>query len=247
MAIPVAPMALPAADDDNSGQFTTHHIVDTHMRRKALSVVYTNDPVAVESSIQTMEQFLAEDKYQVVGFDLEYTIGHAGHDQKVAIAHLCVRHDVLIYNYHLATRPCERFSIFINSSDYKFVVVDTTNDLKALKVSGLKCSNLVNIQDHYKVWGSTKNKLNSLVDLASAIINPYYMKMKDESKKDKDTWHSVWHRRLDEEHVKYAANDAYTSYEMYMRIVDMRKCLTHDRAEGSSHKAVAGASQEVDD
>ena len=64
--------------------------------------------------------------------------------------------------------------------------MDTTNDLKALKVSGLKCLNLVNIQDHYKVWDSAKNKLNSLVVLASAIIDPYYMKMKDESKKDKN-------------------------------------------------------------
>ena len=184
MAIPVAPMALPVADNDNGGQFTTHHVVDTHMRGKALSMVYTNDLVSVESSIQTMEQFLAEDKYQVVGFDLEYTISRAGHDQKVIIAQLCVRHDVLVYHYHLATRPCERFSSFINSSDYKFAAVDTTNDLKVLKVSGLKCLNLVNIQDHYKVWGKAKNKLNYLVDLASAIIDPYYMKMKNESNKD---------------------------------------------------------------
>ena len=247
MALPVAPMALPAADDDNGGQFTMHHVVDTHVRGKALSVVYTNDPVSVESSIQTMEQFLAEDKYQVVGFDLEYTIGRAGHDQKVVVAQLCVRHDVLVYHYHLATRPCERFSRFINSSDYSFATVDTTNDLKALKVSDLKCPNLVNIQHHYKVWGSDKNKLNSLVDLASAIIDPYYMKMKDESKKDKNAWHSVWHERLDEQHVKYAAMDAYTSYEMYRRIVDMRNCLLPDPDEGSSHIAVAGASQEVDD
>ena len=65
-------------------------------------------------------------------------------------------------------------------------MVDTTNDLKALMVSGLKCPNLVNIQHDYKVWGSDKNKLNSLVDLASAIIDPYYMKMKNESKKDKN-------------------------------------------------------------
>ena len=43
-------------------------------------MVYMNDPVSVESSIQTTEQFLVEDKYQVVGFDLEYTIGRAGHD-----------------------------------------------------------------------------------------------------------------------------------------------------------------------
>ena len=121
----------------------------------------------------------------MVGFNLEYTIGRAGHDQKVAVAQLCVRHDVPVYHYHLATRPCERFSRFINSSDYNFATVDTTNDLKALKVSGLKCLNLFNIQHHYKVWGSDKNKLNSLVDLALAIIDPYYMKMKNESKKDK--------------------------------------------------------------
>ena len=131
MAIPVAPMALPAAAADNGGQFTMHHVVDTHVRGKALSVVYTNDPISVESSIQTMEEFLAEDKYRVVGFDLEYTSGHAGHDQKVAIAQLCVRHDVLVYHYHLATTPCERFSRFINNSDYSFTAVDTTNDLKA--------------------------------------------------------------------------------------------------------------------
>ena len=74
------------ADDDNDGKFTTHHVVDTHVRGKALSVVYTNDLVSVESSIQTMEQFLTEDKYRVVGVDLEYTMGHVGHDQKVVVA-----------------------------------------------------------------------------------------------------------------------------------------------------------------
>ena len=45
----------------------------------------------------------------------------------------------------------------------------------------------------------------------------------------------------------YAAKDAYTSYEMYRRIVDMRNYLLPDPDEGSSHIAVAGASQEVDD
>ena len=105
MALPVAPMALLAADDDNDEQFTTQHVVDMHVRGKALSVVYMNNPVSVESSIQTMEQFLVKDKYQVVGFELEYTIDRAGHDQKVVVAQLCVRHDVLIYHYHLATSP----------------------------------------------------------------------------------------------------------------------------------------------
>ena len=57
----------------------------------------------------------------------------------------------------------------------------------------------------------------------------------------------MWHKRLDEQHVKYAAMDAYTSYEMYRRIVDLRNCLLPDKDEGSSHIAVAGASQGVDD
>ena len=55
MALPVAPMALPAADDDNGVQFTMQHVMDTHVRGKALSKLYTDDPVSVESSIQTME------------------------------------------------------------------------------------------------------------------------------------------------------------------------------------------------
>ena len=95
--------------------------------------------------------------------------------------------------------------------------------------------------------GSAKNKLKSLVDLASAIIDPYYAKMKNESNKDKNAWHSVWHKRLDEQHVKYAAMDAYTSYEMYKWIVDMRNCLLRDLDEGSSHIAMVRESQEVDD
>ena len=54
-------------------------------------------------------------------------------------------------------------------------------------------------------------------------------------------------RELDEQHVKYPAKDAYTSYEMYRRIVDMWKCILPAPDEGSSHRAVARVSQEVDD
>ena len=48
-------------------------VVDTHRRFMDLSVVYTNDPVWVEHSIHIMELLLAEEKYKVVVFDLEYT------------------------------------------------------------------------------------------------------------------------------------------------------------------------------
>ncbi|KAE8795320.1 putative methyltransferase PMT27 [Hordeum vulgare] len=175
MGLPVAPLALLVADNDNGGEFTMYHVEDTHMRGKDLSVVYTNNPISVEISIRTMEQLLSEDKYLVVGFDLEFTSGHAGKDQKVAIAQF------------------------------------------------------------------TNNEQNSMVDPALSIIEPYYMKIKDERKKDKNALHSAWDQRVDEEHVKYVAKDAYTSYDMYRRIVDMRKCLCPAPDEGSSHRAVAGA------
>ncbi|KAE8806991.1 Serine/threonine-protein kinase [Hordeum vulgare] len=93
-----------------------------------------------------------------------------------------MRHDVLVYHYHLATSHFKRFSRFINNPDYSFAIVDTINDLKSLDVLGLTCRNHFNIGDHYKVWGRTNNKQNSLVDLAWAI----HMKMKDESKKEKN-------------------------------------------------------------
>ncbi|KAE8767101.1 putative ubiquitin-conjugating enzyme E2 26 [Hordeum vulgare] len=124
--------------------------------------------------------------------------------------------------------------MFINSPDYSVATVDTTNILKALNVSGLTCQKLVYICDQYKVWGSTNNKHNSLADLASDIIYPYYMNMKDESKKDKNTWQSGSDQRLDEEHVKYTGKDMYRSYKIYRQIVDMRKCHHHAQMRDQS-------------
>ena len=80
----------------------------------------------------------------------------------------------------MATEPCDRFNRFVNSTDYKFATVETTNDVKALRVMGLACKYLVEIRDHYNVWGSMKD---SLVELASAIIDPYYEKMKQDAQR----------------------------------------------------------------
>ena len=75
----------------------------------------------------------------MVGFDHEYTRTHAGSRPKVVIVQMCVRHQVLVYHYYLATRPCERFARFINSPHYMFALVDITNDVKALENSGIAC------------------------------------------------------------------------------------------------------------
>ena len=129
-------------------------------------------------------------------------------DQKVAIAQLCVRHHVLIYHYCMATEPCDRFNRFVNSTDYKFATVDTKDDAKALSVTGLACKNLVEIRDHYRVWGITKD---SLVELASAIIDPYYEKMKQDAQRTSlVSWHRACMRQLDEPHLRFAAKSMYT-------------------------------------
>ena len=155
------------------------HRVETHAREMDLSAVYTIDPAVVDDYINSVEQLLAGDKYKVVDIDLQYTASCPGIDQKVAIAQLCVCHHVLIYHYRMTTEPCDRFNRFVNSTDYKFATVETMGDVNALSVTGLACKNLVEIHDHYRVWGSTKK--DSLVELASAIIDPYYEKMKQDA------------------------------------------------------------------
>ena len=70
----------------------------------------------------------------------------------------------------MATKPCDRFNKFVNTTDYKFAMVETKDDVNVLSVTGLACKNLVEMRDHYRVWGSTKK--DSLVELAMAIIDP---------------------------------------------------------------------------
>ena len=80
-------MALRAAADDEQ-QFTIHVVVDTQKMFMDLLIVYTNNPVWVEHSIHIMELLLAEEKYKVVGFDLEYTRARVGSRPKVIFAQI---------------------------------------------------------------------------------------------------------------------------------------------------------------
>ena len=224
-------MALRVAADDEQ-QFTMHAVVDTHRRFTEILLVYTNNPVWVEHSIHIMELLLAQEKYKVVGFDLEYTRARAGSCPKVAVTQMRVCHHVLVCHYCLATRPCEHFARFVNSPTYMFATVDITNDVKALKNLGIACQNLVDIQGQYKIWGSKEHEKDSQVHLAEAIIDPYYRDMKDLCNKDKRAWHSAWMEKLEKAHVVYATKEAYTSYDMYMQIIDMRKSLLPQNGQG---------------
>ena len=65
-----------------------HDMVATHQRFTELSVVYTNNPVWVEHSIRIMELLLADEKYKVVGFDLEHTRARVRSRPKVVVAQM---------------------------------------------------------------------------------------------------------------------------------------------------------------
>ena len=97
----------------------------------------------------------------------------------------------------MATKPCDHFNRFVNSTNYKFATVETKDDVNALNVTGLACKNLVEICDHYTVWGSTKKV--SLVELAPTIVDPYYEKMKQDAQRTSPlSWHRAWMWQLDE-------------------------------------------------
>ncbi|KAE8809406.1 hypothetical protein D1007_13997 [Hordeum vulgare] len=124
---------------------------------------------------------------------------------------------------------------FVNNPNYIFGTVDTTNDELVLKTTSLTRRNLVYIQCQYKILGGEEKHKDSMVDLAMAIIDPYYRGIKYVYKK-KVAWHRAWVRRLDEDHVKYAAKDVYVSYEMCRSVVDMRKYLRSAPTGTPRHK-----------
>ncbi|KAE8804752.1 hypothetical protein D1007_19164 [Hordeum vulgare] len=90
-----------------------------------------------------------------------------------------------------------------------------------------------------EVWGSKKDQ-DYHVDLALDIINPYYRDMKAEGEKNKRVCHRAWVKRLDEYHIQITAKETYTCYEMFRRIINMRKCLLPKHDEGSSRKESGG-------
>ena len=61
-----------------------------------------------------------------------------------------------------------------------------------------------------------------MVDLAAAIIDPYYANMKE----DMDTKDlNMWEVPLYLAYITDTSKDTYACYDMYRRILDMRACL----------------------
>ena len=130
----------------------------------------------------------------------------------------------MVYHYHYATpSPSERLANFINNYAYEFATIHANNDRRVLEDTSLSCQKLVDIQEQYKIKNNDKSK-DSLGDLSATIIDPIFLNVKGDAKKNK--LYKKWvNFPLDDEQVSYAARDAYVSYEVYRRIALMRECL----------------------
>ena len=108
------------------------HTIDAHLGMK-LSVWYADDPCKAAICIDELEEDLTMERYKVVGLDIEYTRDHA----MVAVVQFCVGQKVLLYHFSRAVGRCQRLEEFLSSEKYTFTTVDTANNKKVLKNSGL--------------------------------------------------------------------------------------------------------------
>jgi hypothetical protein len=197
-------------DMDSSKEFTFEFAIQTHGSTK-LNVMYTNDPDSVKLCVAKFKQYLQDEKHKVAGLDLVPIHPSPDREQWITVAQVCVRGEVLVYHYCRAIRGSGAFTHFIGTADCTFATVESRKNATMLYDSAIWCKKLVDIQKQYKIIGNGQEE-DSMVDLAAAIIDPYYANMKE----DVDTKDlKRWEVPLNLAYITYAAKHAYACYDMY--------------------------------
>ena len=90
-------------------------------------------------------------------------------------------------------------------------------DKKVLANSELYIHNFKDIQSVWRDPDNTWKHTQVLKDVAGAIIDPYYLNMKDGFGFAE---HRMWSDSppLPDKHLEYAARDAYVTYEVYRKL-----------------------------
>ena len=86
-------------------------------------------------------------------------------DQRIAVAQVCVRDEVLIYHFNGAIRGSTAFAHFIGSADCTFAT------LERRKNAMIQPSHATCLSNQYKIIVNGQEK-DSVVDLAETIIDP---------------------------------------------------------------------------
>ncbi|XP_051229655.1 uncharacterized protein [Lolium perenne] len=197
-----------------------------------MNVLYTNTASRVEAWLTSIESTLDASERKIVGIDVEYDRlrGSSINPKKAAVIQLCVGTEVLVYHVCHADERSEKLYNFLYGYRYTFAGICTAEDRNVLGRSQFYIHNIKDIQ---MIWRDPDNKKRTqgLKDVAAAIIDPFYMKMKDGFGREE---HSMWANAppLPPEHILYAARDAYVTYEVYKREVTVIKKAKLFAADG---------------
>ena len=122
---------------------------------------------------------------------------------QVSVHDLC-----LVYHICHADVECQDFKNFLKDKRVKFVTVGFKNDRDVLRRIGLVVGQPFDLQKASLVSSSQP----SMLTLAAAIIDPSSTKLK----KPHHEFHHAWESKtLDEDHILYAAMDAYLCLNIY--------------------------------
>ncbi|VAH32013.1 hypothetical protein VPH35_021444 [Triticum aestivum] len=169
---------------------------------------------------------------KLVGVDVEYT--HYVKPQRAVVLQLCVEKECLVYHISAAKdRPME-LDKFLMNGEYTFVGFAIKGDKGKLKLSGLEINsdNYIDIQVEWRD-PYNKKKFDSLADVAGRMIDIHYHDMKKKINRKED--HTLWgFCPLPEKLIKYAAIDAFATYESCRIIYNVIMGL--DRGKGDKEE-----------
>ncbi|KAM0898444.1 hypothetical protein ACQ4PT_021922 [Festuca glaucescens] len=184
-----------------------------------MKVLYTNMASSVDAWLSAIQSTLATSKRKIVGIDVEYDKrrGSSSNPKKAVVIQLCVGTEVLVYHICHADEKSEKMYDFLYGWRYTFAGFCTAEDQNVLGRSKLYIHNIKDIQMIWRDPDNTTKQTQGLKDVAAAIIDPFYLKMKDGFGRKE---HSMWANApsLPPDHILYAARDAYASYEVYRRL-----------------------------
>lgn len=155
-------------------------------------------------------------------------------------------------------KECPALRTFLQDKGIVFTTVDKRKDWWKLHWEKIKIpeNNWIDIQTLIKIQGGEKR--DGMAKLAKHIIDSSYGDMKQDFPTER---HDYWEEKpLSDINLKYAAIDAYVSYELYVRILFFQRymvvpakevdCPCHKRARDASenaNKEAACTSSNTDD
>ena len=142
---------------------------------------------------------------------------------------VCVHNVCLVYHICHADVECQDFKNFLKDKKVKFVTVGFKNDSDVLHQIGLVVGQSFDLQKASLVSSSQP----SMLTLAAAMIDPSYAKLK----KPHHEFHHAWESKtLDEDHILYAAMDAYLCLNIYKGWMKKQSPVSGSSKEASAKR-----------